>query len=155
MELSAAGSFHGRDVPERIFSEFTPPEAWSGRQEAGTLWVAVAGGHVQAFLGATAHGERLHIDEFAVAQGHQGKGLGRRMLAEVIAFARGAGFRRLSLTTFRDVPFNGPFYASAGFRFWDDAPPEFDAILAGEAARGLRTAAPWCWSSEPRWPLTL
>lgn len=125
-------------MPERIFSEFTAPEAWAGRQQAGTLWVAEAGGHIEAFLGATAHGQRLHIDEFAVAQGQQGKGLGRRMLAEVIDWAREAGFRRMSLTTFRSVPFNGPFYVSAGFRFWDDAPPEFAAILAGEAARGLK-----------------
>lgn len=137
MELSAAQSFRGRDVPERVFSEFTPPEAWEGRQAAGTLWVAEVGSRVEAFLGATAHAERLHIDEFAVAQGHQGRGLGRRMLEAAIAWAREAGFRRLSLTTFREVPFNGPFYASAGFRTWDDAPPEVAAILADEAARGL------------------
>lgn len=137
MELSAALSFRGRNVPEAIFSEFTPPEAWAGRQAAGTLWVAQVAGRIEAFLGATAHGERLHIDEFAVAQGHQGRGLGRRMLEATVAWARGAGFRQLSLTTFRDVPFNGPFYASAGFRLWDDAPPEVAAVLVSEAARGL------------------
>ena len=35
------------------------------------------------------------------------------------------------------MPFNAPFYASAGFEMWDDAPPEVQAILAGETARGL------------------
>lgn len=138
MELSAAQSFQGLDVPERVFTEFTPPEAWAGRQAAGTLWVATEAGRIEAFLGATVHGDRLHIDEFAVAQGHQGQGLGRRMLERVVAWARDRAFRRLSLTTFRNVPFNGPFYATAGFRVWDPAPPEIAALLAGEAARGLK-----------------
>lgn len=138
MELSAAESFRGLDVPARVFTEFTPPEAWAGRQAAGTLWVATDTGRIEAFLGSTVHGDRLHIDEFAVAQGHQGQGLGRRMLERVVAWARDRGFRRISLTTFRDVPFNGPFYASAGFRIWEPAPPEIEALLAGEAARGLK-----------------
>ncbi|HVI32910.1 GNAT family N-acetyltransferase [Phenylobacterium sp.] len=138
MELSAAQSFHGLDVPAAVLTEFTPPEAWAGRQAAGTLWVATDQGRVEAFLGATVHGDRLHIDEFAVAQGHQGQGLGRRMLERVVAWARDRAFRRLSLTTFRNVPFNGPFYASAGFRIWDPAPREIAALLAGEAARGLK-----------------
>jgi GNAT superfamily N-acetyltransferase len=137
VELSAAQSFRGRDVPERVFSEFTPPEDWAARQAAGTLWVAEIADRIEAFLGATGHGERLHIDEFAVAQGHQGKGLGRQMLDQVVASARATGFRRLSLTTFRTVPFNGPFYASVGFRIWAPAPAEIEAILASEAARGL------------------
>jgi hypothetical protein len=55
----------------------------------------------------------------------------------VIEWARERSLACLSLTTFRGVPFNGPFYASAGFRMWDDAPPQIEAILAGEAARGL------------------
>lgn len=130
MELSAAQSFRGRDIPECVFSEFTLPDDWIGRQAAGTLWVGEIDGGVEAFLGATAHGDRLHIDEFAVARDHQGKGLGRLMLDRMIAQARASGFRRLSLTTFRSVPFNGPFYASVGFRMWDRLPAEIEAALA-------------------------
>lgn len=120
-----------------MFVEFTAAEAWTGRQAAGTLWVAELDGHPEAFLAASAHGDRLHIDEFAVAQGRQGQGLGRRMLATVIDWARATAFASISLTTFRSVPFNGPFYASAGFVEWTDAPADIQAILAGEAARGL------------------
>lgn len=137
MELSAAQSFQGRDVPPKVFVEFTPPADWADRQQAGTLWVAEFDGRPEAFLGATAHGDRLHIDEFAVAQALQGKGLGRGMLATVIDWARARGFAFVSLTTFRSVPFNGPFYNSAGFREWEDAPAEIRDKLAEEAARGL------------------
>lgn len=138
VELSAARAFRGLDVPERVFEEFTPAEAWSARQAAGTLWVSASASGIQAFLGGTAHGPRLHIDEFAVAQEHQGQGIGRRMLDGVIAEARARGFARISLTTFRSVPFNAPFYASAGFRIWSPAPPDIETALANEAARGLK-----------------
>jgi GNAT superfamily N-acetyltransferase len=88
-----------------------------------------------AFLAATRAGPRLHIDEFDVARAHQGRGLGRRMLAHVIEWTRAAGFESLSLTTFRSVPWNGPFYASCGFAEWPEGVPE---ILAAEAAKGLQ-----------------
>lgn len=46
---------------------------------------------------------------------HQGRGIGRRLLAAAEAWARERGFRLLSLTTFRAVAWNGPFYAAQGF----------------------------------------
>jgi GNAT superfamily N-acetyltransferase len=145
VELSAAQSFQGRDVPPNVFVEFTPADAWAPRQQAGTLWVAEFDGRPEAFLAATAHGDRLHIDEFAVAQTLQGKGIGRGMLATVIDWARVRGFACITLTTFRSVPFNGPFYASAGFREWTDAPPEIGDILARENARGLNDRCAMCF----------
>jgi GNAT superfamily N-acetyltransferase len=140
VELSAAQSFAGHDVPDRVFSDFTPPEDWRGRQQTGTLWVAEAEGAIVAFLGAQGEGERLHIDEFAVAQGRQAQGLGRRMLATVADWARANGFTALSLTTFRAVPFNGPFYESFGFRDWPEAeaPAGIRQRLAHEADAGLK-----------------
>ena len=139
IELSAAEAFRGLDVPERIFEEFTPAEAWSDRQQAGTLWFAQADdGRLHAFLAATLHGRRLHVDEFAVALDQQGRGRGRPLLAQVVDWARPAGRRRLSLTTFRSVPWNAPFYASAGFRPWDAPPRSVVAALTGEGRRGLK-----------------
>jgi GNAT superfamily N-acetyltransferase len=137
--LSAAQSFAGRDVPDRVFSDFTPAEAWAGRQQAGTLWVAQAEGAVVAFLGAHVEDDRLHIDEFAVAQPRQGQGLGRRMLTLAVDWARARGLAAVSLTTFRNVPFNGPFYASCGFEDWppQDAPQAIRDRLTHEAASGL------------------
>jgi len=127
-------------VPDDIFSDFTPPQAWVGRQEAGTLWIARAGGEIVAFLGAHVEDDRLHIDEFAVAQSRQGQGLGRRMLTIAADWARAHGLAAVSLTTFRSVPFNGPFYASFGFHDWppEDAPPAIRERLMQEAESGLK-----------------
>lgn len=91
------------------------------------------------YLAARVEGERLHIDELDVARAHQGRGYGRRLLSEAAAWARARGLRRLSLTTFRKIAWNGPFYASFGFREWPatDAPASIGQALSDEAARGL------------------
>jgi GNAT superfamily N-acetyltransferase len=125
-------------VPPAVFTEFTPVEDWKPALQAQTLWVAEIDGRPEAFLGATADGDRLHIDEFAVAAEHQGRGLGRRMLTVATEAAGERGFSWLSLTTFRDVPWNAPFYASAGFQEWQDPPQEIVETLADEAQRGLK-----------------
>ena len=124
-------------MPAYLFSEASPAETWRPRLDAGTLWVVETDGRVIAFLAATAHGDRLHIDEVDVEQGHQGKGVGRGLIRHVIAWARTQGFASVSLTTFRNVPWNGPFYASLGF-VEDRRLPALQEILRTEADRGLQ-----------------
>lgn len=140
IELSAATAFKGRDVPDLLFSDVAPADAYKPHLAAGTLWVMDEGGEPVAFLAALPDGDRLHIDEFDVAHEHQGKGIGRRMLAFVIDWARANGFSRLSLTTFRSIPWNGPFYASAGFQEWppEEAPALVRQALMKEAGMGLK-----------------
>lgn len=123
-----------------MFTDFTPPDEWRGRQQAGTLWVAEVDGGIVAFLGAHAEDERLHIDEFAVAHEQQRRGFGRRMLIIVRDWARAEGFASLSLTTFCAVPFNAPFYAAFGFRDWPEAeaPAVIRQRLMYEANSGLK-----------------
>ena len=115
-------------------------ERWAPLQAAGTLWVADdEAGALVAFLAATRRGQRLHIDEFDVAQSAQGQGLGRRMLNQVIDWARRERLAALSLTTFRSVPWNAPFYRSCGFELWeDDLADDIAAALADEASRDLK-----------------
>jgi predicted N-acetyltransferase YhbS len=45
----------------------------------------------------------------------QGKGAGRALIAGVVAEARARGLQAVTLTTFRDIPWNAPFYARCGF----------------------------------------
>lgn len=74
-----------------------------------------------------------------VLRAFQGQGIGRALLTTAADWARAGGLQALSLTTFRNVPWNAPFYASFGFREWDtdDAPASIQASLAYEAAKGL------------------
>ena len=97
-------------------------------------------GEVVGYLAATISDDRLHIDEVDVLRAYQGRGLGRRLLQTAADHARGAGMKRLTLTTFRDVPWNAPFYASFGFREWapEEAPASIRQSLTYEAAKGLQ-----------------
>lgn len=85
-------------------------------------------------------GEDGWLREFDVPPAFGGRGVGRALLAFSCAWARGRSCTRLTLTTFRTVPFNGPFYARFGFCFLDDAtlPPHLAEALAAERDAGLR-----------------
>jgi GNAT superfamily N-acetyltransferase len=64
---------------------------------------------------AQAVGRRLHLRELSVDPAHGRRGLGSALVRRVVERARAGGFTGVSLTTFRDVPFNAPFYAGLGF----------------------------------------
>lgn len=68
------------------------------------------------------------------------RGLGARLLEEVCAWAESRGYLAVTLSTFRDVPWNGRFYRKRGFR--DLHPEEWSpgmmAIREHEAKHGLR-----------------
>ncbi|WP_245582115.1 GNAT family N-acetyltransferase [Nocardioides halotolerans] len=56
-----------------------------------------------------------HLEQLSVHPTHQRRGIGAALTRAAIAEARARGFDRLSLCTYRDVPWNGPFYRSLGF----------------------------------------
>jgi GNAT superfamily N-acetyltransferase len=86
------------------------------------------------------------IDEaldVSVLPAHSRRGLGARLLARVCAWAKEQGHSAVTLSTFRDVPWNGPFYRKHGFR--DLQPSEWTpgmrTIREQEAQHGLRVEA--------------
>ncbi|MCG9916599.1 MAG: GNAT family N-acetyltransferase [Phenylobacterium sp.] len=149
IEMSAATLF--RDEGLEVFQgetvdtaiDFTPAEIWAPIMAEGLLWVmSEPSGPPVAFLAARLEENRLHILEFDVHREHQGRGFGRRLLDFAIQEARQQGLAGLSLTTFRDAPWNAPFYASAGFAIveGDNARGALQAYLDREATRGLDPA---------------
>ncbi|MEM0652306.1 GNAT family N-acetyltransferase [Klebsiella huaxiensis] len=64
--------------------------------------------------------DALFIVEIAVHQAWQGRGIGRMMLEQVIENARRAAYPAVTLTTFREVPWNAPFYTRLGFSILDE-----------------------------------
>nr|WP_042658913.1 GNAT family N-acetyltransferase [Komagataeibacter oboediens] len=97
--------------------------------ETCTCWVAVdEQERIAGFLSAQPHGHDLHILEMSVARDRQGRGLGRRLLAAAYDGARARGLSGLTLTTFRTIPWNAPFYEKVGFD--QLLPAALDARLA-------------------------
>ncbi|TIP06002.1 MAG: GNAT family N-acetyltransferase [Mesorhizobium sp.] len=106
----------------------------------GTNWVAVDHhGRPVAFLSAEILDDTLHIWELAVRLDRQRMGIGSALLEEAIADARRRSLIALSLTTFRDVIWNAPFYQSLGFRILEDAEvgERLREVLRREVAHGM------------------
>jgi GNAT superfamily N-acetyltransferase len=139
IELAAARLLAGH-APESVLAETTSEEDLKEAQAQGRLWVALAGDEPVGF----AHVEVLeptaaHLEEIDVLPNHGRRGLGRRLLTAVCEWAATEGHRSVTLTTFRDVPWNMPFYARLGFEVIPpaDLSPALISVLQGEARRGL------------------
>ena len=93
-----------------------------------------------------------YLHELDVHPDHGRRGLGQRLIAAVAAWARENGATAITLATFRDIPWNGPYYASIGFRPILDADlgPGLRAICEAEAAGGLPIAQRVCMRRDLR-----
>ena len=65
--------------------------------------------------GAVAAPGSVHLEQLSVDPDHGRRGIGRVLLRAAVAWATDKGYGELTLATYRDVPWNGPFYASEGF----------------------------------------
>lgn len=83
-----------------------------------------------------------HIFEVGVRQSHQGQGIGRRLIAMAEDWAKQQALSEITLTTFPDVSWNGPFYQKLGFKEFSPGKdrPELQAIIDYEASSGFAQA---------------
>jgi len=79
---------------------------------------------------------QAHIDQLSVLPEHGRRGIGRALVETAVGWAAASGYDELTLTTYRDVPFNAPFYRTLGFREVADLGPELAAIRAHERELG-------------------
>jgi GNAT superfamily N-acetyltransferase len=81
----------------------------------------------------------LHIYELSVATAWGRQGIGHRLVEAVAYEARRRGIAALTLATFRDVPWNRPFYERLGFAEVQPAvwTPAFHVLHAAEQLSGL------------------
>jgi GNAT superfamily N-acetyltransferase len=109
----------------------------------GTAWVAAdADGRILGYALASIVDDEGHLDQVSVAHDAGRRGIGTALVECVCAWARERGADAVTLTTFRDVTFNGPYYRSLGFVDLDDTElgPELDVIRRRERASGLDVA---------------
>jgi GNAT superfamily N-acetyltransferase len=118
-----------------------PDVAWLRRMIGSQrVWVAVdADGMAVGFAVAGGAGGFMHLRELSVDPAHGRKGLGGALVGAVHDAAQAAGLAGTSLTTFRDVPFNAPFYARRGFIELplSDAPEKLTEIFHAELPDGV------------------
>lgn len=83
-----------------------------------------------------------HLGQVSVRPEQMRRGYGAALVRAAMHEARLLGFDRLSLTTYRDLPWNGPFYRSLGFT--EETRPEPFELRAREqqVALGLDRHGP-------------
>ncbi len=91
------------------------PGPGSPEDFAAALVVLVAGDPPVGLCRIDAVGDAAHLEQLSVHPDHGGRGIGRALLRAGIEWAKAHGYRELTLATYRDIAWNGPFYASEGF----------------------------------------
>ena len=139
IELAAARLLAGH-APEPVLSETTSLDVLGRAQRDGRLWVALADDVPVGFAYVELI-ERggVHLEEIDVHPDHGRRGVGTGLVSHVCQWAASHGYETVTLTTFRDVPWNMRFYARLGFGV---VPSEqlsagLRAVVEGEARRGL------------------
>lgn len=95
----------------------TPVEDFEEAQCHGLLWVAeAASGGLIGFALAERIDGALHLEELDVLPAYGRRGIGARLVRTVCEWARSHAVAAVTLCTFRDVPWNAPFYERLGFR---------------------------------------
>ena len=140
IELASGRAF--ADIGMQAIADDPPPTltTFAAYRDAGHAWVATDGhDHPIAFILAELVDGDAHIAQVSVHPDHAHHGIGAALIEHVAAWARSRGLPALTLTTFTDVPWNGPYYTRLGFRPIPDADlaPELRAIREDEAGRGL------------------
>jgi GNAT superfamily N-acetyltransferase len=101
------------------------------------VWVAVGTeGLPVAFIAVGDVDGATHIHQVCVHPAGARQGIGAALIEHVTT----AG-RAVTLTTFRDVPWNAPYYERLGFRTVLETSPALAEIMREEASRGLDPAS--------------
>ena len=88
---------------------------------AAALVVLVAGDppvglcRIDGIMNLASGGAVAHLEQLSVHPDHAGRGIGRALLRAGCDWAAAQGYPAITLATYRDVAWNGPFYASEGF----------------------------------------
>jgi GNAT superfamily N-acetyltransferase len=143
VENAASRLFGDHGYPELADDGFPDVASFREMIGDGVVFVAVDAGEAPVgYAVAIPLGSGLHLRELAVHPDHGRKGLGRALVGAVVAAARKAGRTGVSLSTFRAVPFNQPFYEMLGFRELPlaDAPEMLAEAFRREMPAGIDPA---------------
>jgi len=141
IERAAAELLRGH-APDAVLDQPTGVAHFEAARRAGHLWVALIDDAPVGFALITLlHDGEAHLEEIDVDPRFGRRGIGAALVRAVCEWAAATG-RAVTLTTFRDVPWNLPFYARCGFRelLPSELSAELRAVVADEAARGLDPA---------------
>lgn len=122
IEDSAAVLFLDTPYAFLVDADPLPLEFVQKQFQAGQVWVAVARHEtVVGYAIACEVDDTLYLQQIDVYPEHGCRGIGSTLVDTVCTWAKQHSYRIISLSTFRDIPWNAPFYSKLGFRPVDEA----------------------------------
>jgi GNAT superfamily N-acetyltransferase len=142
-ELERRAGVRFDDIPElaEVPEVVTSPDQLTDALARGQVWVAVtsADDTVVGFAHASLVDDAVHLEEVDVLPAWGRRGIGEALIHAVIDDAKARDLAAVTLTTFRNVPWNLPYYTRLGFQVVEPTAmsPGLAAVVDAEAARGL------------------
>lgn len=118
IERAAGLLFLQVGMPEIARDEPLPEDVLFRGVDTRMLWVAVdevEGALPVAYLLAERLDESFHIEQLTVHPRYARQRIGSRLVDACSDWAATSAYQSLTLTTFRDVPWNAPYYQRIGF----------------------------------------
>lgn len=137
IERDAGRLFTSVGMPEIAGDDPLSVTALEIARAEGRLWVAVdERDRPIAYLVSSVVDGCAHIEQVSVGSAHAGRRLGAALIEHLARIAMAEARPAQTLTTFRDVPWNAPYYERLGFVVFEptDHGPEMVALVSRELA---------------------
>jgi GNAT superfamily N-acetyltransferase len=140
IELAAGVLFRDVGMPE--IADAAPPLVEELERAAAVLVAVDDGDRPIGYARVELVDGHAHLEQLSVHPDHGRQGIGTALLDAVATWARARGDSEVTLTTFRDVPFNAPLYARRGYEIVPvaDRGPGLVEQMRVEAEHGLDPA---------------
>jgi GNAT superfamily N-acetyltransferase len=140
LEKSGEGLFRAAGMDRIAAAPAPEPGTYRPALHDGRLLVAVdEHDAVVGFIRLEMLDGDPHVEQVSVHPDRAGHGIGASLLAAAEQLARARGHHRITMTTFRDVPWNGPYYTRLGWAILPetDLPPELATARQQERDLGF------------------
>lgn len=139
IERAAGQLFAGIGMDDVASDPGLEPSALAAYIVGGRAWITEVDGRPAGYAIVDIVDGCGHLEQVSVRPDHGRQGLGRRLVQTVADWTRGQELPALTLLTFRDVPWNAPYYATLGFRplLDSDLTPGLQALRIHERDLGL------------------
>jgi GNAT superfamily N-acetyltransferase len=139
LQVRAGAPFRAAGMHSVADNPPTHEETFREAIAAGLLHVAKQFDQPIGFTLALRRGGDCHLEQMSVDPASQRQGIGSALMRHVLEVARGLGFERVTLSTFKTVAWNGPYYERIGFHYLADSElsPPLVKVREDEAASGI------------------
>jgi len=123
-----------------VTADLTPIAELEEAYREHRVWVAVIdNAEVVGFAYVALIDDYCHLEEVDVLPEYGRRGIGSALVRQVRDYATGKGLAGVTLTTYREVAWNAPFYRRLGFEVLsrETLTPGLAEAVADEARRGL------------------